>query len=174
MSLHLTHNSEYFQHAHDVVLTNYKCETSLVELDDIIIYSNTFQKHICPIADIPYTLMDTYITLKRIKCQFPRKSVEFIGLIIEPRKLKIYRAHTGSSKKSLSPTNKAELRFHLRLFNRYSSFANNFENKPGSLNELQQKQVPKYVALTAERVAAFWNKIDIILSLPALNHQSAL
>ena len=53
-----------FQRTMDILLSQYKWQTCLVYLDDIIVYSNSFDKHVKDITDILSVLQQSGVSLK--------------------------------------------------------------------------------------------------------------
>ena len=57
-------------------------------MDDIIIYSDTFESHLRLLADVLHRLQEHNVKLKLSKCSFARTSVAYLGHIIEHNSVK--------------------------------------------------------------------------------------
>lgn len=97
----LTNAPIFFQRALEDIPTKYKWETCLFYLDDINVFSKSFENHIDHIDKILQSLEEATVTLKIKKCKFFTDTVEYLGHIIKPGKLEVDRAHTASLKNTL-------------------------------------------------------------------------
>ena len=65
-----------------------------VYVDDIVIYSNTWEEHLTHIATVLNRLHESNLTVKLIKCYFACTLVEYLGYIVcigqmKPAELKV-------------------------------------------------------------------------------------
>ena len=51
-------------------------------LDDIIIYSTTFEEHVCHIEQVMIMLQNAQLTAKPVKTFLCKKTVQYLGFII--------------------------------------------------------------------------------------------
>ena len=58
-----------------------------VYIDDLLIYSKSWQEHLDHISKVMERLREVNLKLKLSKCHFVRKSVEFLGHILTPKGL---------------------------------------------------------------------------------------
>ena len=82
MPFGLTNAPATFQPLMDIVLTGLKWKCCLVYLDDIIVYSPTFEQHIQDLHSIFHALAEANLTLKPSKCYFCRREMKFLGHLI--------------------------------------------------------------------------------------------
>lgn len=80
-----------FQRAMDVLLTGISWQYCLVYLDDILIYSETFEDHIKHIEEVLRRLDEANFKVKPEKCQWGQDSVKFLGHIVSQKGLSIPR-----------------------------------------------------------------------------------
>ena len=108
-------------------------------LDDIIIYSNSWEEHIKHITEILSRIANAGLTLKPSKCVFASATVDYLGHIVgvgkvEPRQLKI-SAIVNFPK----PQSKHQLRQYLGLCGYYRKFLPHYAHLASSLNEMLKK-----------------------------------
>ena len=68
-----------FQRMMDIVLAGIKYTNCLVYLDDIIVYSPTFEQHLKDLAEVFDRLRKAGLSLKASKCTFFEKEVNYLG-----------------------------------------------------------------------------------------------
>ncbi|CAF2960927.1 unnamed protein product [Rotaria sp. Silwood2] len=78
----LTNAPATFQRLMDIVLAGLKWQCCLVYIDDVIIYSPTFEKHIEDLKRVFEALRSANLTLKTSKCHFCRWETKYLGHII--------------------------------------------------------------------------------------------
>src|SRR3569832_2170690 len=71
-----------FQRLMELVLRGLQWESCLVYLDDIIIFSDTFEEHLGRLDSVLKALEKANLRLKPKKCCFLQKEVKFLGYII--------------------------------------------------------------------------------------------
>ena len=64
------------------VLRGLQYQICLVYLDDIIIYSRSFDDHLDHLNDVFSRLRSANVKLKPSKCSFARSSVEYLGHVV--------------------------------------------------------------------------------------------
>ncbi|CAF4301792.1 unnamed protein product, partial [Didymodactylos carnosus] len=82
MPFGLTNAPATFQRLMDLVLSGLKRRCCLVYLDDVIIYSSTFDQHLKDIDDVLGRLSESNLTLKASKCHFCQKELRYLGHIV--------------------------------------------------------------------------------------------
>lgn len=66
----------------------------IVYIDDILIYSDTLEEHVCQVRAVLKQLIHHQLYAKAEKCEFHRTSTAFLGNIISPegiRRAESYR-----------------------------------------------------------------------------------
>ncbi|CAF4286876.1 unnamed protein product, partial [Rotaria sordida] len=66
----------------DIVVAGLKWQCCLVYIDDVIIYSPTFEQHIQDLKRVLEALRSANLTLKTFKCHFCRRETKYLGYII--------------------------------------------------------------------------------------------
>ena len=82
MPFGLTNAPATFQRLMDIVLAGLKWQCCLVYIDDIVIYSPSFEQHLLDLEKIFRALRDANLTLKASKCCFCRREMKYLGHII--------------------------------------------------------------------------------------------
>ncbi|CAF1654656.1 unnamed protein product [Rotaria magnacalcarata] len=77
-----------FQCLMDVVLAGLKWQSCLVYIDDIVVFSPTFEQHLRDLSTIFDRLANAGLTLKASKCDFCRKELKYLGHLITPDGIK--------------------------------------------------------------------------------------
>lgn len=84
----LTNAPATFQRLIDVVLAVLKWQCCLVYIDDIIIYSPSFEQHLKNIKKVFEALRAANLTLKTSKCHFCRRATKYLGHVITHKRIK--------------------------------------------------------------------------------------
>src|SRR5437764_550300 len=71
-----------FQRTMDTVLCGIKEKFVLVYLDDVIIYSKTFSKHLQHIIEVLNRIREANLRLKAEKCHFAATELQFLGHVV--------------------------------------------------------------------------------------------
>ena len=88
MPFGLTNAPATFQRLMDIVLAGLKWQCCLVYIDDVVIYSPTFEQHLTDLKNVFEALRTANLTLKASKCQFCRKEMRYLGHIITQQGIK--------------------------------------------------------------------------------------
>ena len=83
MTFRLKNAPACFQRVMDVVLAGLKWNICLVYLDDIVIFSETFGKHLERLESVLARLYRNKLTLKPSKCLFAATKIQFLGHVVE-------------------------------------------------------------------------------------------
>src|SRR6266540_4435342 len=108
-----------FQHLMNQVLRKYLGKFVLVYLDDIIIYSKTFEKHKEHVRLVFQALRAASLMMKSKKYKFAQKELRFLGHIISADGIRTDPEKITKMVTLSSPTNLKELRSRLDLFSYY-------------------------------------------------------
>ena len=159
-----------FQRALDIILAQYKWQTCLIYIDDIIIFSNDEESHFKHVDQILSALSEASVTIKLKKFDFFTNKVKYLGHVISPGKLEIDGTVTRALKDAVPPVSKTENRSFLGLCNVYRRFVKNFAKIAKPLNDLLKKEEPdKFGELNDEQIIAFNELRNILMKPPILS-----
>jgi hypothetical protein len=71
-----------FQRAVDVILASVRFQCALTYLDDIVVYSPTFEQHVKDLSVVLKLLQDAGVSLKLKKCAFASRKVQYLGFVV--------------------------------------------------------------------------------------------
>lgn len=98
---------------------------TMVYLDDILIYSSTYNEHIEHIHKALSLLRENKLYAKRSKCEFAKTSVEYLGHIISDQGFSMEEDKIKSIQNWPRPTCKRDVQSFLGLVNFYRRFIRN-------------------------------------------------
>ena len=108
----------------------------IVYLDDILIYSNTYEEHVQHIRQVLEILRQNQLYANPRKCVFAKQEVEFCGHIVGNGIVKVMKNKIRSIAEWPQPKNVHEVRQFLGLANYYRRFIKNFSLIAHPLTEL--------------------------------------
>ncbi|KAG1926323.1 thy-1 membrane glycoprotein [Pimephales promelas] len=141
-------------------------EGCAVYLDDIVVYSDTWDQHLIRIRALFKRLSDAKLTVNLAKCEFARATVTYLGKVVGMGKVRPVRAKVMAIDKFPSPQTKRELMRFLGMAGYYRSFCPNFSSVVAPLTDLLQAKA-KFV-WTPKCEDAFENVKRLLTSSPVL------
>jgi len=138
-----------------------------VYIDDIIVYSPSFDQHLKDLEEVFKILRDNRLKINIEKCLFCRQEIEVLGHLVSIDGLRPIPSKLDTIRKLPSPTSITELRSFLGMVGYYRDFIDNFSSITAPLNKLLRKNVP--FVWTKECEEAVKRAITSLSSAPILS-----
>lgn len=140
MPMGLVNSASVWQRTADVVLAGLLGKSCYVYLDDIIIYSDSFEGHLRDIEEIFNRLEAAGLKLKPSKCQFLKPEVKYLGHIVSAEGVRPDPAKVECVQNFPTPTDKTSVRQFLGLLTYYRRHIKNFAETARPLTQLTTKK----------------------------------
>ena len=131
-----------FQRLMQLVLTGHCLwEYAMAYIDDILVYSKTFDSHLQHVRDVLERVIRAGLKLKPSKCVFGARELKFLGHIIDSRGTRPNPATVQKALDMPSPTNIGELESLLGLVGYYQQYIPDYQTVVAPMNALRKKGV---------------------------------
>ena len=145
----LTNAPVTFQRYMDAVLAGLKWNILLVYIDDVLIYSKSFEDHLRDLEEVFNRLIEANMQLKPSKCHLFQQKLIYLGHQVSAEGIKPDPRKVQAIKEMPAPINVNEVRSFLGMCGFYRKYVPNFA----------KICCPLY-ALTKESVKFIWKKIE--------------
>ena len=135
-------------------------------LDDIIVYSKTFEDHITLLSRVFDRLSRHHIKLNRNKCKFIQQEVEYLGHLIGHNTVKITPSKVKAVSEYPLPITLKQVRQFTGLTGVYRRFIPNYTETAEPLSRLTRKNIP--FSWTDEQQKSFERLKELLVSSPVL------
>ena len=139
MAQGLSNSPSTFVRLLENVLRGLHWKNCLVYLDDICIFSNSFDQHLIDIQQIFDRLRSANLKLKLSKCHFAKTSVSYLGHVISKDGIQPNPDKVSAVADYPKPTTVKQVRSFLGLGSYYRNFIQGFSDKAAPLFELTKK-----------------------------------
>ncbi|UYV81082.1 hypothetical protein LAZ67_19002721, partial [Cordylochernes scorpioides] len=140
MPFGLANAPSYFQSVMDRVLSGIR--GVICYIDDVLIATASIEEHLALLKTIFARLAKYNIKLKKEKCLFLQKEIEYLGHLVTEEGIRPLDHKVQAIQKAKTPTNISELRSFLGLVNFYGKFIPNLPELLKPLHELLHKKRP--------------------------------
>ena len=140
MPFGLSNSPATFQRLMEVILGDLNYGSLLLYLDDILVFSSSFDEHLERLEVVFQRLRQHGLKLKPKKCHFFRRECNYLGHVVSANGIATDPAKTGAIKHWKQPTSEKELRAFLGLAGYYRKFVRNFSRIAAPLHALLTKQ----------------------------------
>jgi len=131
-----------FQRLMDLVLSGLTWTTCLVYLDDVVVFSSTFDDHVLRLQQVFDRLKQANLKLKASKCRLFQRKIKFLGSIVSQEGIAPDPTKVEAVVRWPIPTNLTEVRSFTALAAYYRKFVKGFAAIAKPLFELTQKGRP--------------------------------
>lgn len=155
-----------FQHAMNTILAPLLRRCVLVFIDDILIYSHTFEEHIQHLRAVLNLLQQHDLKLKKSKCTFAQKQLKYLGHVISAQGVATDPRNIEAVRDWPTPDCVKAVRGFLGLAGYYRKFVRNFGVTARILTDLLKKD--SVFVWTDDHEAAFQALKQSLLTAPVL------
>lgn len=141
-------------------------EGCAVYLDDVVIYSDTWEEHLARIKRLFDRLSEACLTVNLAKCDFAKATVTYLGKVVGQGTVCAVEAKVSAITKYPVPTTKKELQRFLGLVGYYRSFCKNFSTVVAPLTDLLKGKARYVWSDVCQQ--AFGNVKSVLSSPPVL------
>jgi hypothetical protein len=168
MPFRLTNAPATFQRLMNEVLSDMLNNGVVVYLDDINVYSKTFEEHLEKLEEVFRRLKDAGLKLKPSKCFFAEPELAFLGHIISREGILPDPGKIDKVKNFPRPTTRTEIRSFIGLASYYRKFIPKFSEIARPMNQLVKKDEP--FKWTEAQEKAFNTLKEILVTQPILRY----
>ena len=152
-----------FQRSMDRMLSEYRWEFCIVYIDDILIYSRTFDEHLRHLDLVLNRLVSAGAVIKPSKCVFASDTITYLGHIISEHGISPDEDKISGVANYPTPTNVTEVKSFVGMCSYFRKFVLQFAQIAGPM-----------IFLTRKNVSFLWSsfqKLKIaLISSPVLAH----
>jgi hypothetical protein len=141
MPFGLTNAPATFQRYMDAILAGLKWNSLLVYIDDIIIFSKTFEDHLHDLEVVLDRLILHNLQLKSSKCHLFQTTLTYLGYVVSENGISPDPAKLTAITAMKRPANITELKSFLGMCSYYRIFIKNFSIKCRPLHELTGNRI---------------------------------
>jgi len=130
-----------FQRLMNLLLAGLHWQICLVYLDDILIFSRTFEEHLCRLKIVFDKLQGAGLKLRLDKCHFAKAQTSYLGYVISAKGIAPDPKKVEAVKIFRPPKDVSGVKSFLGLASYYRKFIANFAQLAAPLNDLLKKHV---------------------------------
>lgn len=157
-----------FQEAMSTVLSGLNWVHAMVYLDDILVFSPTFAKHLETLDDVLKRLSSANLRAKLKKCEFARTQLQYLGHVINSRGIMPDDSKVQAVRVFQAPVSRKELETFLGKAGYYCRFIQDFSKVAYPLFRLKRNDVEW--SWGAKEQEAFETLKERLCEAPVLRH----
>ncbi len=143
-------------------------------IDDVVIFSSNWKSHLEDVKRVIICLGEAGFTIKRQKCEFGRKYMEYLGHQIGCGRVAVPELRVRAMRDFRKPTTKRQLRSFLGSMSYYRQFVDGFARLSSLLSPAVSLTSPAKVVWTEEMSLAFNHLreslcVRVVLFVPVAN-----
>ena len=162
----LSNAGRSYQRMMDMVLSDLPKDRILAYIDDIVIFSRTFEEHLRDLESVFQKLYEANVSIKLSKCVFAASEVEYVGFLLSEEGIRPQSKLTEAILSFGTPRNKKEVKRFLGMAGFYREFIEHFATMADPLNQLTKDSV--VFVWSIECVEAFESLKKALASAPVL------
>jgi len=157
-----------FQRFMDIVLAGLKWKILLVYIDDILVFSETFEEHIAHLQTVFQRIREAKLQLKTSKCFFFKKEIHFLGHVVTEKGIQVDPDRVKAISELKTPNNMKRVRSFLGIAGYYRKFLPDFAKICAPLYNLTRQDVKfEWQEIHEE---AFHKVKHLLITAPVLAH----
>ena len=170
MPFGLTNAPATFQRLMEKVLSRMNWLECLVYIDDVLVWSRTFDEHLDKLARIFKAFRDAGLKLKTSKCHIFNRQVKYLGHILGEDGLRMDPERIRAVQEIPSPRDKTELQSFLGLVNYYRRFLPSLTRVEAPLRDAVKATSFRWTPECEHAMQDIKDLIkrDLVLSVPVL------
>lgn len=137
-------------------------------LDDIVIFSSSWEEHVDHLEEALSRLQGAGLTLRAKKCQIAKRDCLFLGHVVGRGKVRPEEAKITAIRKFLKPKTKKHVRSFLGLTGYYRRFVKDYSTTAAPLTDLTRNSLPDKVRWETHHQEDFDELIRGLTSHPVL------
>lgn len=171
MPMGLCNSAPVFERLMEKVLTGLTFKVCLVYLDDIIIYSKSFETHIRNLREVFQRLKAANLKLSPKKCHFLKKQVKFLGHVVSQEGVATDPSKIEAVKDWPIPKSIKDVRSFLGLTSYYRKFIKGYAEKAKPLYKVTEKN--QRFSWSEDCQISFKELKDALISAPILAYPTS-
>lgn len=124
-------------------------------LDDIVIYSDTWEQHLQHIQEVMQRLQRAGLTVNPHKCAVAKTETEYLGFVIGGGVIRPQMEKVRAIEMCPQPQTRKELQSFLGMAGFYNKCITNFSSRAAALTDMVGSKCPNQIRWTEEAEAAF-------------------
>lgn len=124
-------------------------------LDDIVIYSTTWEEHVQHLQEVLQRLQEAGLTVNPAKCAVARTETEYLGFVIGNGVVRPQVKKVQALEEAPIPQTRKELRSFLGMAGFYNRFIPHFSSRAALLTDMVGVRCPNQCQWSEERMTAF-------------------
>ena len=167
MPFGLRNGPAVFQRLMDKILHKDQ-DISRVYIDDIAVFSSTWEEHCTHVARVLGRLRKAGLTANVKKCQWGQQECEFLGHIVGNGRITPAELKVKAVREFQQPLTKKQVRQFLGLTGYYRRFVPNYAEHSYALTEATRKSAPERVEFCGKMKEEFLYLRDALCAIPCL------
>ncbi len=123
-------------------------EFTAAYLNDVVIFSDSWKKHLCHLATVFYRIKEASLTINPAKCYLAKMETVHLGYVLGNWVIKSQIQKIQAIQSCPLPSTKKQIRFLLGLAGWYRRFIPNFCTIVAPLTDLTRKSSPNQIQWT--------------------------
>jgi exodeoxyribonuclease III len=166
----LKNSSAIFQHWIHTILGHLRFECALSYLDDLNIYSHSFEQHLDDVGRVLDRLRANNLEVKASKCHFFTKRVPFLGHLVTPGGISINPDRIAAVSNMAPPADSKSLSAFIGMSGYYRNYMRDYARIIQPLRDILTSGAPFTGVFTSEQQRAFDTIRTLMTSDPILCH----